>query len=271
MRQITMGEVTPEYQAFVDKFKPKLTTDDCSTPENVYDVVRAWVFDHYGLPENTPVIRPFWPGVDYQRAEYPDGCVVIDNPPFSILAKIEQFYLANGIRFFMFAPGLSLFKSDMRLHYVCCGASVTYANGAKVNTSFVTNLGAVMLQTAPDLTVIIAAENKKNEKALVKQYPKYAYPPEVVTAAMCNYYAQHGVVYRLCNDDAHFIRKLDAQKGKGIFGAGFLVSQKAAAKKATIEKAAIEKAAIEKAAIEKASAIRWELSDREKAIVDKLG
>ena len=261
MQQITIGDVTPEYQTFVDKFKPKLTTDDCYTPENVYDVVRAWVFDHYGLPKNTPVIRPFWPGADYQREDYPNGCIVIDNPPFSILAAIERFYLDNGIRFFMFAPGLSLFKPDMRLHYVCCGAQVTYANGAKVNTSFVTNLGAVMLQTAPDLTEIIAEENKKNEKALVKKHPKYAYPVEVVTAAMCNYYAQHGVVLRLCNDDAHFIRKLDAQKGKTIFGAGFLVSKKAA----------IEKAAIEKAAAEKASAIRWELSDREKAIVDKLG
>ena len=256
MQQITMGDVTPEYQAFVDKFKPKLTTDDCYTPENVYDVVRAWVFDHYGLPENTPVIRPFWPGADYERTEYPEGCVVIDNPPFSILAKIEQFYLANGIRFFMFAPALTLFKPYSGLHYVCCGATVTYANGATVGTSFVTSLGAVMLQSAPDLTTRIAVENKKNEKALTKQLPKYEYPPEVVTAAMCNYYAQHGVVYRLCNDDAHFVRKLDAQKGKCIYGAGFLVSQKAAA---------------EKAAAEKAAAICWVLSDREKAIIDKLG
>ena len=28
-KQITMGEITPDYQAFTDKFKPKLTTDDC--------------------------------------------------------------------------------------------------------------------------------------------------------------------------------------------------------------------------------------------------
>ena len=32
-----------QYTAFVDKFKPKLTTDDCYTPENVYDAVADWV------------------------------------------------------------------------------------------------------------------------------------------------------------------------------------------------------------------------------------
>lgn len=39
MTQITMGEVTPEYQAFVDKLKRKLTTDDCYTPPLVYEAV----------------------------------------------------------------------------------------------------------------------------------------------------------------------------------------------------------------------------------------
>jgi hypothetical protein len=29
-----------EYEAFVDKFKPKKTTDDCYTPPDVYDTVR---------------------------------------------------------------------------------------------------------------------------------------------------------------------------------------------------------------------------------------
>lgn len=28
-----------EYDAFVEKFKPKKTTDDCYTPANVYDAV----------------------------------------------------------------------------------------------------------------------------------------------------------------------------------------------------------------------------------------
>ena len=104
-RQITMGEITPEYQAFTDKFKPKLTTDDCYTPDNIYEVVRSWVFEHYGLQADTPVVRPFWPGGDYQAEEYPDGCVVIDNPPFSIISDIQAYYLAAGIPFFSLRRG----------------------------------------------------------------------------------------------------------------------------------------------------------------------
>lgn len=74
-----------DYQEFTEKFKPKLTTDDCITLDAVYDAVLGWVCKEYGVtPEQ--VVRPFWPGMDYQKAEYPEGCVVVDNPPFSILA-----------------------------------------------------------------------------------------------------------------------------------------------------------------------------------------
>jgi hypothetical protein len=46
------GMENPEdakYQAFVDKFKPKKTTDDCHTPENVYNAVADWVQSEYGI------------------------------------------------------------------------------------------------------------------------------------------------------------------------------------------------------------------------------
>lgn len=32
-----------DYDAFVEKFKPKKTTDDCYTPDAVYDTVLKWV------------------------------------------------------------------------------------------------------------------------------------------------------------------------------------------------------------------------------------
>lgn len=35
------------YEEFVDKFKSKLTTDDCYTPENVYETVKAWAIKEY--------------------------------------------------------------------------------------------------------------------------------------------------------------------------------------------------------------------------------
>ena len=94
-----------EYQAFVDKFKPKKTTDDCYTPEPIYEAVRAWAVRRYALGD-APIVRPFFPGGDYENTDYPDGCVVIDNPPFSILSQICRTYMERGIRFFLFAPTL---------------------------------------------------------------------------------------------------------------------------------------------------------------------
>lgn len=93
------GESSEEYEDFVDKFKPKLTTDDCYTPDNIYAAIRDWAIDHYSLGD-AQILRPFYPGGDYEHAEYPEGCVVIDNPPFSLLSQICQFYRERGIRFF---------------------------------------------------------------------------------------------------------------------------------------------------------------------------
>lgn len=72
------------YEEFVDKFKPKKTTDDCYTPEGVYDAVREWVASEYGI-NASDIVRPFYPGGDYRAQDY-TGKVVVDNPPFSILA-----------------------------------------------------------------------------------------------------------------------------------------------------------------------------------------
>lgn len=66
------------YEEFVEKFKPKKTTDDCYTPEAVYDVIRDYVVEKYGL-HGRLVVRPFWPGGDYENFNYPEDCVVIDN------------------------------------------------------------------------------------------------------------------------------------------------------------------------------------------------
>lgn len=135
------GESSEEYEAFTDKFKAKKTTDDCFTPEIVYDTVKDWAISHYKLGD-AQILRPFYPGGDYEHEDYPEGCVVIDNPPFSILSQICRFFDEHGIRYFLFAPALTLFSTNAgKSNYVPVSASVTYENGARVNTSFVTNLG----------------------------------------------------------------------------------------------------------------------------------
>lgn len=257
-----MSEVTPEYQAFVDKFKPKKTTDDCYTPVEVYEVVKAWVFRHYALRDGTQVIRPFWPGADYKRVDYPAGCLVLDNPPFSRLAEIEKYYLARKIDFFLFALGTSMYRPLDGLHYVHADAGIIYQNGAKVPTGFVTTLGSNLIETAPDLCEAIKTANKKETKTL----PKYAYPMELVTAARMNWLAKHGVRYTVKAAEARFVRKLDNHTGKSVFGGGYLISADAAA-----ERAAAECAAAECAAAERPAAKRITLSEREKKIVEELG
>ena len=66
----TRGEFS-DYDAFVEKFKPKKTTDDCYTPANIYDVVAEYVAGRYGIPRGN-MVRPFWPGGDYRRFDYPE-------------------------------------------------------------------------------------------------------------------------------------------------------------------------------------------------------
>ena len=258
MERGELSDDDEEYQEFLKKFEAKKTTDDCYTPDNIYDAVRDWAAEKYEIG-NAAIVRPFYPGGDYKSEKYPSGCVVIDNPPFSIISEICEWYTSKRINFFLFAPTLTLL-GIMRgsANYVACGCGVVYENGASVNTSFVTNMGGNKIVAAADLREILDDENKKNLKKLHRELPKYSYPDEVLTATMLCYMAAHGVSLEISERDAHFIRALDAQKasGKGLFGSGFLLSEKAAA---------------EKAAAEKVNTDIWELSEREWAIVRGLG
>lgn len=252
-----------EYNEFVDKFKPKKTTDDCYTPDNVYETVAAWVSQEYGI-DRSDMVRPFYPGGDYRSDDYAPGCCVVDNPPFSILSEIERFYQEHGVRFFIFAPALTLFGRVDGVCYVPCGVGVTYENGAEVSTSFVTNLEPnLIVRTAPALAVALLQANDANLHEEKKQLPKYSYPPEVITSAMVARWCLRGVDFRLRREDAARISALDAQlpEGKAIYGGGFLLSERAARE---AEAAARE--------AESANAeLVWELSERERGIIANLG
>ena len=261
------SEESDEYAAFMEKFKHKLTTDDVYTPENLYDALLNWARGHYELGD-APIVRPFYPGGDYQSFSYPEGCVVIDNPPFSILSEICAWYEERGVRYLLFAPGLTLFSINAgRSRYLPIGLDILYTNGASIATSFVTNLGAWKIEICPELYAALDGPNTENKRRATAQLPKYEYPVNVCSVAI-NKLACYGQPLRIPEADAAFVRALDAQRdaGKAIYGGGFLLSEKAAAEKAAAEKAAAEKAAAEKAAAEK-----WHLSERELALIAQLG
>ena len=262
---------TEEYKEFVDKFKIKLTTDDCKTPAGVYEIVKKFAMEQYKFGEEK-IVRPFWPGGDYESYDYPDGCVVLDNPPFSILARIVRFYLDMDVKFFLFAPGMTSLKTGSdRWRSVCkiyADARITYENGAVVPTSFVTNMDKTrVVYTAPDLHMAIEKEDKERRKEKKKQIGKYEYPRAVLTAAQLNGYAKRGVRYEVMRDECEIISSLDSQrpKKKAIYGGALLLSDR---ERADRERADRERADRERADRERAEV--WELSDREKEIISKL-
>ena len=266
MEKQTALESNAEYEAFVDKFNPKLTTDDCYTPPEVYEVVKNWVCAKYGI-DPAKIVRPFYPGGDYKSFDYSNGAIVVDNPPFSILSKICAFYLDRGIPFFLFAPSLTAFSGRsvvMRMNHIMCDAKIVYDNGAVVKTAFVTSYGGdIVAQTAPELgrAVQDTVDRLKAQKS--RTLPKYDYPDNVVTAAMLERYSKYGIDFKVRRDECTAIAKLDAQAEaqKTIFGSGLLLSEQKAA----------EKAAAEKAAAKKAAAKKWELSKRELKLIEELG
>ena len=245
------------YEEFVEKFKTKKTTDDCYTPPEIYNVIKNYVCDRYGITEGQ-IVRPFWPGGDYETYDYPEGCVVLDNPPFSIFTKICEFYLEKAIPFFLFGPSLTLLAGRNtwdKMNHIVCDATIRYENGAEVRTSFVTNMDeGIIFETCPELSRAINSEVEKLRMKTTRKLPKYVYPVNVVTAALAQKYAAYGVAYKVKRGDATFISRLDAQRelGKAIFGGGLLLSEKATAEKATAEKA---------------TATVWELSEREMEII----
>ncbi|MBQ9002201.1 MAG: ParB N-terminal domain-containing protein [Eggerthellaceae bacterium] len=292
-----------EYNDFLDKFEAKKTTDDCYTPDVVYDAVADWVADEYGL-DRSKFMRPFYPGGDYENEEYPEGRVVVDNPPFSLMAKIVRFYTERGIPFFVFAPTLTLFSGrDLDVCYIAANCDITYENGAKVNTSFITNLDAEnMVRTAPTLNAAVMEADAKNREDIAKPVNlKYKYPPYVITAAMVAYWSNYGVDFRLPRGEGYQIGALDAQKevDKGIYGSGFLISEQAKkdaeqakkdaeqakkdaeqakkdaeqAKKDAEQAKALEaaKALGDGVEVEPDGSVVWRLSDREREIIASLG
>ena len=240
------------YEQFTEKFIPKRTTDDCYTPEAVYEAVKAWALEKLNLA-GREIIRPFWPGGDYKSFDYPENCVVIDNPPFSIYAEIVRFYISQGIDFLLFAPSLTQFVFDADVCYICTHNEITYANGAVVRTGFTTNImPGVRIRLVPELreNVQKAADDfkRKTAKELCKtkkdrrKLKKYAYPDHLISSAKMGRIAVRGVPMNIPASECKYRRKVG---GVDICGFGLLLTERAAAERAAAERAAAERAAAE--------------------------
>lgn len=252
------------YEEFVKKIKPKKTTDDCYTPPVVYDAIAEWVANEYNLSRDV-FVRPFYPGGDYESFDY-SGAVVVDNPPFSILSKIIDFYISKDIPFFLFAPNLTIFGCirNRDCTALVTDANIIYHNGANVRTSFLTNLEPqnLRIRTAPGLYQVVKKATETIQKETKKQLPKYTYPNYLVQSARINAYSRCGIEFKVPKSESFFVSRLDAQKEKKkvIFGGGFLISERCAAEKELAERELAKREQVE----------HFELSDREKEIIKEL-
>lgn len=263
--QVSLADTNPEYEEFLSKFKPKKTTDDCYTPDAVYNVVKEFAVERYGL-QGRKIVRPFWPGADYKRAEYPEGSVVIDNPPFSILAEIVFWYQARRQPFFLFAPQLTCFNYLQEkfggVTVLITDTRIVYNNGAKVITAFVTNM-------EPETAIVGSVELSKKIKAVMAKekgeiLPTYKYPDNIVRMSdiatlVC--YEEDIAIKRKSGTD---IKQMQHQRdiGKAIFGRGYLLSTTAAAEYVKASERAQKKA--------DASVINWELREEELELIRLL-
>lgn len=240
-----------DYESYVAKFQKKeKTTDETYTPKDIYEAVLDYVRSIYPM-EGKEVLRPFYPGGDYERAEYPEDGVVIDNPPFSMFTKICKFYSENEIPFFIFGPGLTIFSCLKYCSAVIIAPNIKFSNGAIVRCNFATNLlGDVLVTISPGLSEAIAACPSQNHNV---NLPRYCYPKEVLSCSQLQTMAKGNIPFSIHRDEAVLVSNLDNHPKKGgLFGAHLLISEAAAVKAAAVK------------------AIPIPLSEREKRIINNL-
>lgn len=213
------------YNDFVAKFGRKKTTDDCYTPEPVYNAVKNWL--RYCLInycsiylDMLNIVRPFYPNNDYLTYNYSDGDIVLDNPPFSLYSKIVRNYMRMGVKFFLFAPALTLFVPESGANYVICGANIRYANGANVRTSFVTNVLPYKIVIANGLQKAIhEAQRSTNAKTYRPAMPEQYWS----SAQLLRFANNPDFNFKPINADENFV-KFD-NNNKKIFGAAIHLSE----------------------------------------------
>ena len=223
-REIITPQSSNSYENFVKKFERKKTTDDCYTPPRVYDAVLQYVENYILNPDgdsvkNYNVLRPFKSGGDYLKENYDDKTLVIDNPPFSLYSKIVRNYLNMKVKFFLFAPALTLFVINSVCQYVITNSNIKYENGAIVRTSFATNLLPLnykIILSGRLSGMIKEAQNFNNKKNALVMPAGY-----LSSAQLLKFVPGHGADITLTGSE-EFLTKVNKTK---IFGSAIKLSE----------------------------------------------
>ena len=249
-------ETFRDYDAYVAKFAdaPK-TTDDTYTPADVYEAVVGWLSEKGKITGGTRIIRPFYPGGDFEGADYPPGCAVIDNPPFSIVSKVCKWYACRGTGFFLFCPAFTSARLSEFCTVVQIGVPIRFENGARLPVAFASNMfGSAAAIAAGDLTQKI--EGCKSQKKDAKEIRKMQWPDEIVTVSTLRSIAAGGGTFELDRRDSVMVTKAG---GVNVYGGVWLSAKAAEAKAARVSAEAA-----------KAKAVKVELLPSEKETFERL-
>lgn len=186
-----------------------MKNDEYYTPEPIMEIVDKYVEDKFGYDRKN-FIKPFFPGGDYENEDY-TGKIVVDNPPFSILSKIVDYYIEKDIKFFLFAETktANCVCKDKGVSIITIRRSIIYKNGLSVNTCFITNI--------PERAFIVFDRQLSDD--IFKLYPYKSFTrtiPDYVNALNVQTDKITDHVYL---DDYEFIAYYEGQK---LYGGGYI-------------------------------------------------
>lgn len=236
-RKAKVKAVFTDYDSWLKKFtadSPK-TTDDCNTPQDVYNAIVQWLTEEGKITADTTIVRPFFPGGDYVNTDYPPGAVVVDNPPFSKFMKIVRFYSSKSIPFFLFGNGMSILSASKYCTAIAIARGIIFDNGANVRANFASNLfGDIMAMTAPRLQQLISAcpSQQRGDK---NKATKLRFPDEVLRVSELHTIANGGGSFIVRRDEGVVVSK---PCGQDAFGYSILIGRTMArAKEMTMARA----------------------------------
>lgn len=196
----------------------------------------------------------FIQGGDYQKFKYKDSDIVVDNPPFSIENKILDYYNANNIKYFLFCDGLSVINrltKNRKSTIIIIDYAISYENGVRVNTNFVTNL---------DKKQKIKVRKNFLKNDLNSETKTYKLPLEVISIKELSQLSRSG--YEIDIDADEFVYTYKLENYKHIYGSNIIL-------KSSIAKSIHNTIKDIKAKKEK-DAITIEFNDKEKEILKRL-
>ena len=145
--------------------------------------------------------------------------MVVDNPPFSLLNEIAQWFNRHGIRYLLFAhPSTHAIRHAT---IIVAGQPVTYESGLNVQTEFITNmLGDTALITAPELGEALANLRPTKERKL----KSFIYPERVLRISEAGMMARRGINIRISRSDCAVVGNIGGEK---LYGLSYILSDSA--------------------------------------------